>query len=157
VVFTAVAVSYGAGRHITTLLTENVQRAILFTMIGSPANILSFVVPKFAVVLFLVKVCDPGRRHRAFMWAISIVYSLMSAALVVLVWVQCTPAAVQWRAAKGTCWSPRVLFAISLVHGVWSSLFDFYLAIYATIVMNRFLMNRRRKVVFSTALGFGYW
>ncbi|KAK4232889.1 hypothetical protein C8A03DRAFT_19924 [Achaetomium macrosporum] len=155
--FIAVAISYGAGRHIATLPPQDGRHAIFYMLVGSPPGILSFVVPKFAVVILLAKILDPGRRHKMFMWIISAVYSLMSVGIVVAVWVQCTPVAVQWHGAKGTCWSPIIISTATLVHGICSALFDLYLAVYPTIVMvTTFVIHWKKKVALSTALGFGY-
>ncbi|KAK4232686.1 hypothetical protein C8A03DRAFT_20071 [Achaetomium macrosporum] len=158
VAFIAVAISYGAGRHIATLPPQDIPHAIVYTLVGSTPGVLSFVVPKFAIVILLAKILDPGRWHKLFMWVISAVYSLMSVGIVVAVWLQCTPVGVQWYGAKGTCWSPIILSTASLVHGICSALFDLYLAVYPTIVMvTIFVINWKKKVALSTALGFGYW
>jgi len=40
---------------------------------------------------------------------------------------------------------------------VLSVLFDFYLALYPTIVLARLTMNWKKKLALSFSLGFGYW
>ncbi|SPQ26318.1 588c37c8-167c-4bd2-9407-c1eed63c842f [Thermothielavioides terrestris] len=157
VVFVGVAVSYGAGRHIATIPPNDAHKAIFYTMVASPPSILAFTVPKIAVLILLVKVLCPSRRHRVFMWTIAVLVSLMSIGTMVMIWVQCQPVAVQWGEAKGTCWNPEVVFIFGLVHGVLSALFDFYLAMYPSIVLSSLhRVNWKKKLALSSALGFGY-
>lgn len=119
---------------------------------------MSFTLPKFAVVILLVKILDPGRWHRQVMGFVSIFYFLTSVITIVLIWAHCTPAAAQWDAVKGTCWNPDILFIYTVVHGIFGALFDFYLAIYPSLVILRTIrINRKKKLALSSALGFGYW
>ncbi|KAK4096009.1 hypothetical protein N658DRAFT_528045 [Parathielavia hyrcaniae] len=151
-----VAISHGAGRHIETLSEEEIAAALYYAIIAVVPGILSFTLPKFAVVILLVQVLNPGRWHRAFLWIISIVYLLLSVGGIILTFVQCTPAASQWGAVEGTCWDPRIVFSYAVTHGICSVLFDFYLAVYPTIVICRLILNWKKKLALSSALGFGY-
>ena len=154
----AVAVHYGVGRHIAALSRKDISDAIFFTAVSSASGIMSFTIPKFAVTILLARLLNPGPRHRVVMWAVSILFFTMSAITVILVWVQCTPVAAQWGAAKGTCWRPRVMFTWTLVHGVFGVLIDLYLAMYPSIkMMTLSRLNWKKKLALSSALGFGYW
>jgi hypothetical protein len=153
----AVAISYGAGRHIATIPKDDTPKALFYALISSIPGIMSFTLPKFAVVILLVKILNPGRWHRAFMWAVTILYFLLSTGQITLNFAQCTPAAAQWGGAKGACWDRRILFSYALAHGICSAVFDFYLAVYPTIVISRLLLNWKKKLALSSALGFGYW
>ncbi|KAL2127402.1 hypothetical protein VTI74DRAFT_10804 [Chaetomium olivicolor] len=140
VVLACVAIAYGAGRHLATLPPEAAHRAIFFNMVGSAPGILSFTLPKFAAIILLAKLLYPGRWHKVVMWVISILYFLMSAITMVLIWVQ-------W-----------VLFTYTVVHGVFGALFDLYLAIYPSVIMMTIVrLNWKKKLALSSALGFGYW
>lgn len=152
------AVANGLGRHIATLPPENAHRAIFFTTVAGTTGIFSFTFPKFAVVILLAKILDPGRWHRRAMWLISIVYFIMSVVTIIIIWAHCTPAAAQWGAVKGKCWNPEILFIYAVVHGILGSMFDLYLAIYPSgVVFSTIRINWRKKLALSTALGFGYW
>ena len=143
-------------------------------------------VPKFAVVILLAKILNTGKTHRRIMWVISVVYFLIMLGMVIINFAQCTPAATQWGGSKGKCW-PRVITmayaflsgSMSFSHfykwrfGGWawlrswsnwvgvvqvpSALFDFYLAIYPTIVLCKLQMGWKKKLGLASALGFGYW
>ncbi|KAK4120186.1 hypothetical protein N657DRAFT_538094, partial [Parathielavia appendiculata] len=152
----AVAISHGAGKHIATLPKDDVSKAIFYAIVASVPGILSFTLPKFAVVILLVKVFNPGRWHRAFFWIISLLYLLGSVGGAILNFVECTPAAAQWGDVKGVCWDRRILFSYAVAHGIFSVFFDFYLAIYPTIIISKLILNWKKKLALSLALGFGY-
>ena len=69
---------------------------------------------------------------------------------------QCRPVAAQWHEVPGVCWGRGVVIQYSITFGSVSAVFDFYLALYPTIVMCRLLLNWRKKLAVSSALGFGY-
>lgn len=154
---TSVSVSYGFGRHMATLPPDNIRRAIKFLIISFEPGILLFSMPKFAVVILLFKILHPGPRHRVVLWVISVLFGIMMVGNLVLNLAQCSPAAAQWGDVQGVCWDRRVAIDYSIVFAAFSAWFDFYLAIYPTIVMFRQMLNWKKKLALSSALGFGYW
>lgn len=112
-----VAVHYGAGRHAYELTPAAASTSVYYIIIGFMFGVLSFTVPKFAVLLLLVKILDPGVAHRRVMWVVSVLYALLVVGMIVVNFAQCQPAAAQWGATEGTCW-PRInTFAYSLTLG----------------------------------------
>lgn len=91
------------------------------------------------------------------MLVISALYLLLSAGMLAINSVQCTPAAAQWGGAPGTCWDRKITLNYSLALGICSALFDFYLAIYSNIVLSMMQLNWKKKLALSAALGFRYW
>ena len=156
VALAAVAIGYGAGRHITTLSPADTGKAIYYIVIAFVPGVTSFVVPKFAGIILLAKLLNPGKIHRIIMWIISVVYLLMAAAMLTINFAQCTPAAAQWGGAEGTCWDRKITVSFAITVSVLSVLFDFYLAIYPTIVLRTLQMNWKKKVALCVALSFGY-
>jgi hypothetical protein len=128
-----------------------------YLLLSFEPGIVLFAAPKFAVVILLVKILHPGRRHIIVLWIVSLAFAAMLVGNLVLNLAQCTPAAAQWGGAKGVCWDRRIDLYYSIGFGSLSALFDFYLAIYPTIVMCRLMLNWKKKVALSFALGFGYW
>ena len=112
-----VAISHGAGRHAPTLDSESSSRAIYLTLIAFVPGVLSFIVPKFAVLILLAKILNPGDWHRRAMWAVSVFYFLISVGMLVINFAQCSPAATQWGKAKGTCWDRKITVAYALLLG----------------------------------------
>lgn len=99
----AVAISYGFGRHTATVDPDDVRRIIYYTAISFMPGIASFALPKFAVVILLAKILDPGRWHKVVIWIISILYVLLTIGMLVVNIAQCQPVETQWGAAEGTC------------------------------------------------------
>lgn len=153
---TAVATSYGFGRHMAVLPPADVQQAMKYLIISFEPGIVLFSMPKFAVVILLVKILHPGPRHLVILWTVSIAFAVLMVGNMVVNLAQCTPAAAQWGGAKGVCWNRRVVIDYSIAFAALSAMFDFYLAIYPTVVMCRLMLNWKKKLALSSALGFGY-
>lgn len=157
VALAGVAISYGAGRHVATLPSEDASKAIYYTLISFVPGVSSFTIPKFAVVILLAKILDPTRWHKMIMWIVSILYLLLAVGMLVINFAQCTPAAAQWGGAPGYCWDRKITVDYAMTLGVCSALFDFYLATYPTVVLYKLMLNWKKKLALSSSLGFGYW
>ncbi len=90
------------------------------------------------------------------LWIVSVVFGLMLVGQLLVNFVQCRPVAAQWHEVQGACWSRQAVIQYSIAFGSVSAAFDFYLALYPTIVMCRLMLNWRKKLALSSALGFGY-
>lgn len=132
------------------------QNAVYYTVVSFVPGVLSFTIPKFAVVILLAKLLNPSRVHIWIMWIVSVTYLLLSAGMLAINFGQCTPAAAQWGGAPGTCWDRRITVDYAIALGSCSVVFDFYLAIYPTIVLYTLQMNWRKKLALASSLGFGY-
>lgn len=133
------------------------MNAIKYTVISFVPGVTSFTIPKFAVVILLAKLLNPSRKHVMFMWVVSTLYLLMAAAMLAINFGQCTPAAAQWGGAEGTCWDRKITVDFAIALGACSVAFDFYLAVYPTVVLWKLQMNWKKKLALSSSLGFGYW
>jgi hypothetical protein len=151
------SVYYGGGRHMATLEPWQASMVVKLTVISFVPGVLSFVFPKFAVLVLLVKLLNPSRIHVACMWAISAIYLILIIVMLSINFVQCTPVAAQWGEAVGTCWDRRIINNYALAMSILSVLFDFYLAVYPTVILWKLQMNWRKKLALCVSLGFGYW
>jgi len=152
------AVHYGGGKHAIVLQPENVFKILKYVIISFVPGLSSFMFPKFAVIILLAKLLNPSKMHIYFMWAISVLYFLMTAAMLTLNFAQCTPAAFQWGGVpEGTCMKrdPVVYYAMAV--SIASVVFDLYLAIYPTVVLWQLHLNQKKKLALCASLGFGYW
>ncbi|KAK4122267.1 hypothetical protein N657DRAFT_646950 [Parathielavia appendiculata] len=151
-----VAVDAGSGRHLYALTVPQAERALLFTFISFIPGILSFTMPKFAVVMLIRDLLNPSPGHLRAIWALAIVNAVLIVISITFTYAQCDPPRAQWTIGlKARCWNPIVLVATSITMSASSALFDFWLALYPAIVLWRMPINRRKKVALSTALGFG--
>lgn len=152
-------IGYGAGRHTATLSQEDTNKAMYYMVVSFGPGILSFAVPKFAVLILLAAVLDPGLWHKRIMWIVSVPYSLQVIGMLVINYAKCRTLVALWQADKGTCWEGKVavgLLYYAVALGATSALFDFCLACYLTIVLFKFLMGWKKKLALMFALGFGY-
>ncbi|GAB1313432.1 hypothetical protein MFIFM68171_03642 [Madurella fahalii] len=151
-----VAVHAGSGRHVAVLTIPQAERALLFTTIGFIPGILSYTIPKFAVVILIKDLLSPSRRHVTAIWALAGVNAVLIVLCITFVYVQCDPPRALWTVGiKARCWDPVALIATSIAGGASSALFDFWLALYPAAVLWGMQINLRKKVALSTALGFG--
>lgn len=117
VAFTVAAVRSGDGRHMAVLSTDQKSGAILWTMVGFFPSILSITVPKFAVVSLLIRLLNPSRWHRIFLWSMITISGLGLCGCMVILWSQCTPTRSQWDLSipksEVTCWDVWILIHYS--------------------------------------------
>ncbi|OLN83433.1 hypothetical protein CCHL11_03055 [Colletotrichum chlorophyti] len=151
------AVQCGNGRHADTLSTQQQSAAILSTISGFPPNVLAYTVPKFAVIALLIRILNPGKKHRIVLWAMATGALALVSLCIIVLFVQCTPSHAQWdfTVTEKSCWSPWVLVNIAIVTGAYSAALDLYLAVYPATVLMRLQMNIKKKMVLSIALGIG--
>ncbi|OHE92499.1 integral membrane protein [Colletotrichum orchidophilum] len=150
------AVHSGIGKHLELLTLEQQQDGVLWTTAAQCPGIMSFGLPKLAVVSLLTRLLNPGVYHKWFLWWMGIWCQLTLFVTVGLLIGRCTPASSLWDfSIKGTCLSPDILINFSLYAGTFSAFVDVYLAMYPAIVLFRLQMAFKKKVVLSCALGIG--
>ncbi|KAF2875905.1 hypothetical protein BDV95DRAFT_591327 [Massariosphaeria phaeospora] len=153
---TIAAVRSGNGRHFATLSVEQKSGAILYTIAGFCPGILSFGIPKLAVVALLTKITNPSRAHRIFLWLMTSGCLLILFGCVIILFSQCTPARSQWDfSVKGVCWDRWILVYYAIVAGNISAAVDLYLAVYPAVVLYNLQINMKKKLALSVALGLG--
>ncbi|WQF80753.1 hypothetical protein CDEST_05767 [Colletotrichum destructivum] len=152
----AVAVSHGYGRHVDTLSPEQKSKAILWSLAGYPPGLLSFGLPKPAVVVLLTRILNPSKWHKRFLWTVATLCVANLFGFMAIIFSQCQPARSQWDSSvTGTCWSKWVLVSYATYSGAFCVFADVYLSIYPAVVLSKLQMDIRKKVALSIALGFG--
>ena len=112
------AVNSGNGKHFAILDLEQKSGAILWTIVGFCPGIMSFGLPKLAVVHLLTRLMNPSRPHRIFLWFLGIFCVISLLGCVVVLFAQCSPAKSQWDfSVKGECWSKMVLVYYAIYAG----------------------------------------
>jgi hypothetical protein len=116
------AAESGSGQHFDTLSLEQQQNVIKYTIAAFCPGILSFAIPKLAVVALLTKLLNPSPAHRVFLWCASSVTTIVLFGCVVILYAQCTPSRSQWDfSVKGECWSIWVLVNYAIFAGCKSA------------------------------------
>ncbi|KXH44964.1 integral membrane protein [Colletotrichum salicis] len=150
------AVYSGIGKHLELLTLKQQEDGMLWTTAAQCPGIMSFGLPKLAVVSLLTRLMNPDVYHKWFLWWMAIWCQLTLFVTVGLLIGRCTPASSLWDfSIEGTCFSPDILINFSIYAGTFSAFVDVYLAVYPAIVLFRLQMAFKKKVALSCALGIG--
>ncbi|KAK2047218.1 integral membrane protein [Colletotrichum somersetense] len=150
------AVFSGTGRHLDVLTLEQQQSIMLWSTAAQCPGIMSFSLPKLAVICLLTRLLEPGVFHKWFLWWMGIWCQLTLVATVAILIGRCTPARSLWDfSVAGTCFDPSILINYSIYAGTFSAFVDVYLAVYPAIVLFKLQMRLKKKLALSCALGIG--
>lgn len=94
--FTVVAVYYGEGRHMDTLTVGEQSQVLLWTIAGFFPGILSFSLPKLAVVSLLCRMLCPSKLNRRFMYFMSAILVINSFVCLAMLFGRCRPFRAVW-------------------------------------------------------------
>lgn len=87
-------------------------------MVAFCPGILSFGLPKLAVVALLTRMMNPSRLHAAFMWFLAVFCQLSLMGCVGILFGQCTPTRAMWTIGmERTCIDPWILVKYSIYAG----------------------------------------
>lgn len=174
-----IAVRHGYGRHLVAF--EAFPQSLDLNAVDLWSNILlapdelAHGLPKLAVVAFLARLLNTGRRHRIFLWSLAISCQLGLLSNVVVLWAGCGDPVTAQRCWAGY-WPPRMVWGwCQLVRpmplssspaligaffadrcAVFSALAEIYLALYPTWVLWHLQLPRKQKITLSFALGLGW-
>ncbi|KAK7948088.1 uncharacterized protein PG986_008974 [Apiospora aurea] len=155
--FSTVATSYGNGKHFDLLDLEQKEGAILWTTAAFCPGILSFGLPKLAVIALLTRILNPSRAHWWYLWTMGLVCFASLLATVGVLLGQCTPARSLWTFSitEKTCFDKNILVGYCIYAGSISAFVDLYLAIYPSLVLFKLQMPIKKKLALCAALGIG--
>ncbi|KFA70149.1 hypothetical protein S40285_06606 [Stachybotrys chlorohalonatus IBT 40285] len=150
------AVASGNGRHFATLTQDQQESAVLWTTAAFCPGVMSFGLPKMAVVYLLTRLLNPSRWHMFFLWWQAIWCQLTLLATVGVLIGRCRPAYSLWNFdVPGECFPNHILVSYCIYAGCFSAFVDLYLAIYPSIVLFQLQMSIKKKIALSVALGIG--
>ena len=173
-ILVTIAVGAGNGRHQYYLGLAGTESGIKWIIIAFIPGIISLSLPKLAVALLLIRLLNPSKWQRWFMYFITISCIIAFVLCALFLWVQCTPTEGLWNPTiVATCWNPSVLVNYAIFCGgrqpyfgtltlwwltipiAYSAFVDFYLAIYPMTVLRGLNINIKKKIGLSLVLGFG--
>lgn len=106
------AVEHGNGKHFTLLTVEQQEKTILYTIAAFLPGVLSFGLPKMAVITLLTRLLNPSRKHKWFVWWMGTWCMLTLFATCGVLIGQCYPANSLWDfSVEGSCMPKNVLIA----------------------------------------------
>lgn len=150
------AVANGNGKHFGTLTQEQQENAILWTTAAFCPGVMSFGLPKMAVIYLLTKLLNPGKWHKAFLWWMGIWCQLTLGATVGVLIGRCRPAHSLWNFdVEGECFPNHILVSYCIYAGSFSAFVDLYLAIYPAIVLFGLQLSIKKKAALIVALSIG--
>lgn len=116
---TTLAVNAGYGQHPSTLTAAQLERAKFYNVASYPAALLSFSLPKLAVIALLTRLLAPHRSQRILLWSLGLTCLAMSMGCVAILFTMCDPTEALWRAdlPHVKCADPAVLVNYSIFVG----------------------------------------
>lgn len=143
----------------TELTTDQQSSVLLYTTAGFFPGILSFTLPKLAVISLLCRLLNPSRIHKILMWSMGGLLMANSVTCLAMLLGRCTPFRavydVTYPASKAKCFDPWANVGIAIYTTVCCAVADLYLAVYPAVVLSKLQMNKKKKIALSIALGIG--
>ncbi|KAI1076882.1 hypothetical protein F5B20DRAFT_554146 [Whalleya microplaca] len=152
--FIQVSVHYGLGRDFWLLTIDDSSNAIFWTYVANSFAIIGNAMAKLSMGLFLLRVVQV-RWHKIALWFAVIVTITTSTALTIMLWNQTTPIKASWDPLRtpGT-WNIQIQ-PMSVGLGVWSSICDFFFAIFPWLFIWRLRMPQRDKIMLAGGMSLG--
>jgi hypothetical protein len=151
---TVAVVAYGNGKHIALLTREQQEAVAFWTTIAFCTGIMTLSIPKLAVVSLLVRILNPGRFHKWFLWGIVIWCQMSFIAAIGILLGRCTPLHSLWDfSVKGSCFDVNILVSYGIYASVYSAFVDIYLAVYPAIVLIHMEISLKKNLAPPASLG----
>lgn len=151
-----VAVHAGNGRHTYYLGPEQTSDAIKWNTIAFIPGIMSFSIPKLGVAVLLVRLLNPSKFQKYFIYCLSAGVVLGSTISVILLWRQCDPPRIAWDPnVKGKCWKPSITINFFTFVSAFSAATDAYLAAYPCAVLYKLNISLKKKIGLNAVLSLG--
>ena len=166
---TSASVSHGLGRHVVHLQPHQISNTLYLSAILQP---FSYVLPKLAVVMLIIKLMGPKKPRIWFLFSIFTILAIASALCAIFVFVQRDPPSHFWNPTEpAKCWPPNVLKNLTVFAGcesfiskrlgsvikrlAWSAFVDLSLALFPMTVFWNLKIKGSRKIGIFTIMGLG--
>jgi hypothetical protein len=148
----------GGGKHMNVLLSQDpTGRALVMSIASFTPAVESFLLPKLAVAALLIRLLNPSKMQRIFLWVLTGSCFIVGSLCNVILFTNCNPAAGQWdvTVTKKECRPGYVLVNYSIFAGAYSTAVDTYLSLYPAFVLFGLQLALKKKIALSAALGLG--
>jgi len=153
-VFIQVSVNHGLGSNFWTLSTAQGSDAIFWTYVANSFAITGNAMAKLSMGLFLLRVVQV-RWHKVALWIAVIVTVTTSAVWVIMLWNQTTPIKASWDPLRTPGKWHYQIKPLSVGLGVWSSVCDFFFAIFPWLFIWALRMPPREKIMLASGMSLG--
>lgn len=149
-----VAVHYGLGQSFWALSVDSSSNAIFWTYVANTFAITGNAMAKLSMGFFLLRVVQL-RGQKIALWVLITVTSGTSFALAVMLWNQTTPRKASWDPIRTSGkWNIQIQ-PMSVGLGGWSSVCDFFFAIFPWLFIWSLRMPRREKIMLASGMSLG--
>ncbi|KAI1373122.1 hypothetical protein F4677DRAFT_430311 [Hypoxylon crocopeplum] len=153
-VFIQVSVHYGLGQNFWVLSLDDTADAIFWTYVANSFAITGNAMAKLSMGLFLLRVVQV-RWHKIALWAAVIITVTTSIILTIMLWNQTTPIKASWDVLRTPGkWNFQIQ-PLSVGLGVWSSVCDFFFAIFPWLFIRSLPMSQREKIMLAGGMSLG--
>ncbi|KAI0145482.1 hypothetical protein GGR57DRAFT_299565 [Xylariaceae sp. FL1272] len=152
--FLQISVSHGLGQNFFVLSAEASSQAIFWTYVANTFAILGNAMAKLSMGLFLLRVVQVPW-HKAALWLACIATAVTSIILATLLWNQTTPRRLSWDPLRTQGTWHLSIQPLSVGLGVWSSIVDFFFAIFPWLFIWKLSMSKREKLLLGSGMSLG--
>ncbi|KAL2869498.1 uncharacterized protein BJX67DRAFT_370732 [Aspergillus lucknowensis] len=157
---TTANIAIGYGKHAYTLDSLTVEKASFLNTLSFLFGILSFAIPKLAVVAMLNRILNPSFWQKTWLWFLTGTGAAISGVCIIMLFTMCDPPRALWQTSlimegKATCRDVWILINYAIFTGASSAFIDLYLAVYPSTVLMKLHMSLRKRLALCAALGLG--
>ncbi|KAI0133451.1 hypothetical protein BJ170DRAFT_163269 [Xylariales sp. AK1849] len=153
-IFIQVAVHYGLGQSFWSLSIATSSDAIFWTYVANSFAITGNAMAKLSMGMFLLRVVQV-RWHKIALWVLVFVTCATSGALTIMLWNQTTPIKASWDPLRTPGrWNIQIQ-PMSVGLGVWSSICDFFFAIFPWLFIWSLRMSQKEKIMLAGGMSLG--
>ncbi|KAH7040952.1 uncharacterized protein B0I36DRAFT_234103 [Microdochium trichocladiopsis] len=148
------SVRHGLGQDFWKLSLDDSSQAIFWSYVANSFAIIGNAMAKLSMGLFLLRVVQVTW-HKVALWMAVIITTATSIALTVMLWNQTTPVKASWDVLRTPgIWRVNIQ-PTSVGLGVWSSICDFFFAIFPWLFIWSLRMSRREKIMLAGGMSVG--
>lgn len=147
----------GLGQHFSTLDPARASYGIMLLRICELMLIVTTVLVKISISLFLKRLFLKSKRWRIFFWSFIAFNTITSLADAAAIFPQCTPIQLNWnKSIKGHCWSNEAINALGIAQGSIASATDITLSILPTVFLWNIKIEWRVKLGICAIMALGF-
>ncbi|ETS77933.1 hypothetical protein PFICI_09995 [Pestalotiopsis fici W106-1] len=153
-IFIQVAVRNGLGQSFWVLSLAESSNAIFWTYVANTFAITGNAMAKLSMGLFLLRVVQV-RWQKIMLWVVVFLITATSLALAVMLWNQTDPVRASWDPLRTPGkWNIQIQ-PMSVGLGVWSSICDFFFAIFPWLFLWSLQMPQKEKIMLASGMSLG--